>query len=118
MINFLEKKHTDLHTIANILILVGVLHIFIALIKDRAFAYYFGPGDLFDVFTAAFKIPDLFVFIVSSFVAVYVVLPILEKHREKGKVNLKEFINTVFYFLLLIIVVISTFLFFQQRYKL
>ena len=112
MRKLLNKSHTNVHTIASILGGVSVFGYILSFLRDRAFAHYFGASELLDVYVASFRIPDVLFITATAFISVYALLPMFEEKMRKGNNELKEFVNTSFYFLLLFLVFGSTILFF------
>ena len=112
MLKLLDKSHTDVHKIAYILGTVSIFGYIISFLRDRAFAHYFGPSELLDIYIASFRIPDTLFIIATAFISVYAILPMFEQKQKQGKNKLQEFINTSFYFLVLFLVFGVTALFF------
>ena len=112
MRKLLNKSHTNVHTIALILGGVSVLGYVFSFLRDRAFAYYFGPSELLDIYVASFRIPDVLFIVATAFISVYALLPMFEEKMREGHTKLKEFVNTSFYFLVLFLVLGSVILFF------
>lgn len=112
MRKILNKSHTGVHTIALILGSVSVFGYVLSFLRDRAFAHYFGASELLDVYVASFRIPDILFIVATAFISVYALLPMFEEKMKQGNRELKEFINTSFYFLILFLIVGSTVLFF------
>lgn len=101
-----------MHTVAFILGGVSVFGYILSFLRDRAFAHYFGAGELLDIYVASFRIPDVLFIAATAFISVYALLPMFEEKLREGNTHLKEFINTSFYFLVLFLVLGSTVLFF------
>ena len=112
MRKILNKSHTSVHTIALILGSVSVFGYVLSFVRDRAFAHYFGASELLDIYVASFRIPDLLFIVATAFISVYALLPMFEEKMKQGNEELKEFINTSFYFLILFLIVGGTILFF------
>lgn len=112
MRKLLNKSHTNVHTVAFILGGVSVFGYILSFLRDRAFAHYFGAGELLDIYVASFRIPDVLFIAATAFISVYALLPMFEEKLREGDARLKEFINTSFYFLVLFLVLGSTVLFF------
>ncbi len=112
MRKLLNKSHSSVHTIALILGSVSVFGYVLSFLRDRAFAHYFGASELLDVYVASFRVPDLLFIVATAFISVYALLPMFEEKMKQGNNELKEFINTSFYFLVVFLIVGSTILFF------
>ena len=84
----------------------------LSFVRDRAFAHYFGASELLDIYVASFRIPDLLFIVATAFISVYSLLPMFEEKMKQGENELKEFINTSFYFLVIFLIVGGTVLFF------
>ena len=112
MKKLLNKSHTNVHTIAYILGGVSIFGYVISFLRDRAFAHYFGAGELLDIYTASFRIPDMLFITATAFVSVYALLPMFEEKMRQSSVKFQEFINTSFYFLIFFLILGSTILFF------
>ena len=112
MWHLLNKSHTDVHTIAYLLGTVSIFGYLISFLRDRAFAHYFGAGELLDVYVASFRIPDMLFITATAFISVYALLPMFEEKKREGDAVLREFINTTFCCLLLFLAVAGTVLFF------
>ncbi|MCY4577073.1 MAG: hypothetical protein OXB96_01400 [Candidatus Kaiserbacteria bacterium] len=91
---------------------MSVFGYILSFLRDRAFAHYFGASELFDVYVASFRIPDVLFIVATAFISVYALLPMFEEKMRQGDNRLKEFVNTSFYFLVLFLVLGSTILFF------
>ena len=112
MRKLLNKSHSSVHTIALILGSVSVFGYALSFLRDRAFAHYFGASELLDVYVASFRVPDLLFIAATAFISVYALLPMFEEKMKQGNNELKEFINTSFYFLVVFLIIGGTILFF------
>lgn len=112
MRKILNKSHTSVHAIAFILGSVSVFGYALSFLRDRAFAHYFGAGELLDIYVASFRMPDVLFIVATAFISVYALLPMFEEKMKQGDRELKEFINTSFYFLVIFLIVGGTILFF------
>ena len=112
MRNILNVSHSNVHSIALVLGTVSVFGYIVSFLRDRAFAHYFGPGELLDVYIASFRIPDLLFIVATAFISVYALLPMFEEKKQEGERSLREFIDTSFYFLLIFLILGGTLLFF------
>ncbi|MFT5280921.1 MAG: putative peptidoglycan lipid II flippase, partial [Flavobacteriaceae bacterium] len=99
--NFLTSRVTKTSQAALLLGLFSLLAKFVAIFRDRALAYYIGPGETLDIYYSAFQIPDIVFLVAGSFVAVSVIIPLL--HSKEGEVSTgifsdkeKKFFNSVF----------------------
>lgn len=68
----------------------------LAIVRDRLLAGQIGPGDLLDVYYAAFRIPDLLFTLGAALVSVSILLPFFDAQLQKGKDQAQSFINDVF----------------------
>ena len=112
MQKLLNKSHSNVHTIAYILGGVSIFGYLVSFLRDRAFAHYFGAGELLDVYVASFRIPDVLFIASVAFISVYALLPMFEERVRKGHDELQKFINAIFYFLVFFLIIGSTVLFF------
>lgn len=112
MRKLLNKSHTNVYTIAYILGGVSIFGYLVSFLRDRAFAHYFGAGELLDIYVASFRIPDVLFQMAIAFISVYALLPMFEEKMQRGEGELREFINTSFYFLVFFLLLGSTILFF------
>ena len=112
MRKLLNMSHTNVHTIAYLLAGVSMFGYAISFLRDRAFAHYFGPSELLDIYVASFRIPDVLFIAATAFISVYALLPMFEEKQRQGEKDLQEFVNTSFYFLILFLLFGATVLFF------
>ena len=112
MWNILNRSHTNVHTIAYLLGTVSILGYAVSFLRDRVFAHQFGAGEVLDVYIASFRIPDILFITATACISIYALLPIFEEKKRLGEQELREFINTTFYFLLLFLAVGTVALFF------
>lgn len=96
-------------------ILLGVFSLasqLIGLWRDRMLAHQIGPGQLLDVYYAAFRIPDFIYLSIASLASITVLMPFLIEHiNGAGKESARKFFNDVLsgFFLLLTLVSIIVF---------
>jgi putative peptidoglycan lipid II flippase len=98
LFNFLSKEIVGLHEAAYLLGFFAICSQLLALVRDRILASEFGAGNVLDIYYSAFRIPDIIFVTVASIVSVSVLIPFLMERMEKGEVEAKKFIDTVFSF--------------------
>lgn len=98
-------------------ILLGVFSLtsqLIGLWRDRMLAHQIGPGQLLDVYYAAFRIPDFIYLSIASLASITVLMPFLIEHiNGSGKESARKFFNDVlsgFFLLLTLVSIIVYFL--------
>src|SRR3989338_6068236 len=64
-----------LHQAAYLLAGLTLASQILALLRGRIFAHSFGAGEVFDLYYAAFRVPDLVFALVASLVSAYVIIP-------------------------------------------
>lgn len=115
-LNLLNSEISGLHQAAYLLGFFAICSQILALFRDRILAASFGAGDTLDLYYSAFRIPDILFVTVASIVSVSVLIPFLMERFEKGQVEAKEFIDTVFSFFFLFMLVVATLAFFTAPY--
>lgn len=98
-----HKEIIGLHEAAYLLAFFAILSQLLALVRDRLLAYSFGAGGILDLYYAAFRIPDLIFVTVASVVSISVLVPFLIEKLDKGIVEGKKFIDSVFSFFFILI---------------
>jgi putative peptidoglycan lipid II flippase len=78
----MTREIRGLHEAAYLLALFTFLSQVLALIRDRAFAHFFGAGPTLDAYFAAFRIPDAVFAILTLFVSAYALVPMF--HERNG----------------------------------
>ena len=84
---FMNREIRGLHEAAYLLAFFAFLSQVLALVRDRAFAHFFGAGPTLDAYFSAFKIPDLLFAFLTLFVSSFAVIPLL---ADRGGTNTKE----------------------------
>ncbi len=79
------KEVQGLHKAAYVLAVFTISSQVLALVRDRLLAHIFGPGDILDLYNAAFRIPDVLFALFASVLSVYVLLPFVTEAEEKRK---------------------------------
>lgn len=116
LINILNKEISGLHEAAYLLGFFAILSQVLALVRDRFLAYYFGPGQVLDIYYAGFRIPDFIFAIFASIVSISVLVPFLTDKFCRSKEEGKEFIDNIFSFFFISIVAFSLLAFFVMPY--
>ncbi len=114
--NLLKKEISGLHEAAYLLGLFAFVSQLLAVVRDRLLTYYFGAGSELDVYYASFKVPDTIFVMAASVVAVSILVPIIVEKSEKGKIEEKEFINSIFSFFSVFMIIVSIVSFFIMPY--
>src|SRR5690606_29362276 len=97
----LQREITGLHQAAYILGAFSILSQLFALIRDRLLAATFGASIELDMYYSAFRLPDMLFVLLSTFVAVSVLVPLIIEKKEKKK-ELQRYFSSVFSFVLAI----------------
>lgn len=84
---FMNREIRGLHEAAYLLAVFAFLSQILALVRDRAFAHFFGAGPTLDAYFAAFKIPDLLFAFLTLFVSSFALIPLL---ADRGGTHTKE----------------------------
>jgi len=107
ILGMLSKEVGNIHHAAYLIGFFAVLSQLLGLFRDRLFAYYFGAGQVLDVYYTSFKIPDFIFVSVASFVSISVLVPFVVE-RLKGDTDvLRNFIGSLFSFFSLLMVGVS-----------
>lgn len=95
--NVLGTEIKGLHQAAYVLGAFSILSQVFALIRDRLLAATFGASVELDVYYSAFRLPDMLFVLLSTFVAVSVLVPLIVDKQDKPK-ELARYFNSVFTF--------------------
>lgn len=108
-----NKEIANIHNAAYFLAFFTLLSQILGLFRDRMLTYFYGAGEMLDVYYASFRIPDFIFVMVGSFISVSIVIPFLQEKINEGKESTKEFIDNVFslFFVLIIFVSVIAFIF-------
>ncbi len=101
--NLLNTEIQGLHQAAYVLGAFSILSQVFALVRDRMLAATFGAGTELDVYYSAFRLPDMLFVLLSTFVAVSVLVPLILEKQENAK-EMKRYFNSIFTFVMLIAV--------------
>jgi putative peptidoglycan lipid II flippase len=99
--SLLNTEIQGLHQAAYVLGAFSILSQVFALIRDRLLAATFGAGTELDIYYSAFRLPDMLFVLLSTFVAVSVLVPLIVEKQENKK-ELQRYFNSVFTFVMLI----------------
>lgn len=108
---FLTRSVKDIHKAAYVLALFALSSQVLALVRDRLFAHTFGASETLDIYTSAFRIPDLLYAAIASTVSLAVIIPFLTEQFSKGKKQAREFMESVITFFSTVMLVIIGVLF-------
>jgi len=112
LLSFFHREVSGLHEAAYLLAFFAFLAQLLALVRDRLFAFYFGAGNVLDVYYAAFRIPDFIFVTIATTVSISVLVPFFIEKMEKDKEAGRAFIDQTFSVFFFAIVVVSTVSFF------
>ncbi len=112
LLNFFHREVSGLHEAAYLLAFFAFLAQLLALLRDRLFAYFFGAGQVIDVYYAAFRIPDLIFVSVATTVSISVLVPFFIEKMERNKEEGRAFIDNTFSVFFFAIIIASTVAFF------
>ena len=88
----------------------------LGVLRERLFANMVGVGPLLDVYNASFRMPDLMLGVMASFVTSQAIMPLLYKHKQENAKNYEEYISSLFIFFFVIMVLLSSLLFISMPY--
>jgi putative peptidoglycan lipid II flippase len=113
IIRLLNRKFSTISQAAILLAVFTFGSQLLGLVRDRMLAGKIGPGDILDVYNAAFKVPDLVFAIAASLVSVTILIPYLvDKLDGEDKERAKAFLNSVFSVFFVFIISVSVIIFF------
>ncbi len=96
-----QNEIQGLHQAAYVLGAFSILSQLFALIRDRLLASTFGAGTELDIYYSAFRLPDMLFVLLSTFVAVSVLVPIVVE-KIGNKREMSRYFDSVFTFVSLI----------------
>ncbi len=102
-----NKEISNIHDAAYFLAFFTLLSQILGLFRDRMLTYFYGAGEMLDVYYASFRIPDLIFVVVGSFISVSIVIPFLQEKINEGKEKTKEFIDNLFSLFFVLIIMVS-----------
>ena len=94
----LQREVSGLHQAAYLLGFFAICSQVLALFRDRLLASTFGANHTLDLYYSAFRIPDVIFVTAASIVSLSVLIPFLMERMEKGEVEAKKFLDSVFTF--------------------
>lgn len=107
-----NNEISGLHEAAFLLGLFALISQFLGLFRDRILASSFGAGYELDLYYSSFRIPDLIFVTVASIVSVFVLIPFISEKMDKGEIEVKKFIGSIFSFFSILIIIFSVIAFF------
>jgi putative peptidoglycan lipid II flippase len=96
ILSFVGKEISGLHEAAYLLALSSVASLIFAIVRDRLLAHMLGAGVELDVYYAAFRVPDFIYVAIASLVSTSILVPLLIESKQKGEVELKASIQSLF----------------------
>ena len=107
----MNKEIRGLHEAAYLLAIFAFLSQILALVRDRAFAHFFGAGPTLDAYFAAFRIPDFVFAILTLFVSSFALIPLISKRGGLETESTKRLLGSVLGVFGVVSIIISYFLF-------
>jgi putative peptidoglycan lipid II flippase len=96
ILSFVGKEISGLHEAAYLLALSSFASLVFALVRDRLLAHIIGPGEMLDVYYAAFRVPDFIFVAVASLVSTSILVPFLVEAKAKGEGELRASLQSLF----------------------
>lgn len=85
LLAFIDREIRGLHEAAYVLAGFALLSQVLALIRDRAFAHYFGAGPVLDMYFAAFRIPDAAFAFLTLFISSFALIPLFSSYTKEER---------------------------------
>lgn len=92
----LDREIRGLHEAAYLLAGFALLSQILALVRDRAFAHFFGAGPTLDMYFAAFRVPDTVFAVLTLFVSSFALVPLFAKEEREGNGRVLESVLLIF----------------------
>ena len=108
IIGLVNREIVNIHDAAYFLAFFTFLSQILALFRDRSLTYFFGAGEMLDIYYASFRIPDLIFIATSSFISVSIVIPFLQDKISEGREKAKQFVDNLFTTFFLLVIVVCT----------
>jgi putative peptidoglycan lipid II flippase len=99
MERFFKLFNKEFSKISEAAFVLGIFTLFsqvLAIIRDRLLAGGVGPGEILDIYYAAFRVPDLLFTLGAALVSVSILMPFFRHELNQGKENAVKFINDIF----------------------
>lgn len=84
-----------LHEAAYLLAIFAFFSQILALVRDRAFAHFFGAGPTLDAYFAAFRIPDVVFAFLALFISSFALVPLIAERGGAKSDESRELIGSV-----------------------
>lgn len=108
----MNKQIRGLHEAAYLLAIFAFLSQILALIRDRAFAHFFGAGAVLDAYFAAFRIPDIVFALLALFISSFALVPLIAERGGPKTEDSRELIGSVLIIFGFASVIVGTTLYF------
>lgn len=111
---FFGKEYSNINQAALLLGLFAFFSQVLGLLRDRLLAHFIGPGQILDVYYAAFRVPDFIFISIASLASITVIIPFLANRMKDGAVTVQahKFLNDIFTVFLSTMVLVSVVAFF------
>lgn len=111
MLSAMNKQIRGLHEAAYLLAFFAFFSQVLALVRDRAFAHFFGAGEILDAYFAAFRIPDLVFALLALFISSFALIPLIAEKGGAQSEDSRELVGSVLTVFGFVSVVLSIILF-------
>jgi putative peptidoglycan lipid II flippase len=116
LFRYIHREISGIHEAAYLLGFFAIASQILALIRDRLLAYSFGAGHTLDIYYAAFRVPDFIFVTVSSLVSASVLIPFFVHRLDRGELQGKKFVDSVFTIFFTVMVAVSFVAFFLMPF--
>ena len=79
----------------------------LAILRERMFANMVGIGPTLDMYNASFRLPDLMLGVMMSFVAGSAVMPLMYKYKEQSEKSYNQYLSSLFIFFFFVMILIA-----------
>lgn len=114
ILKFFGKEYGNINQAALLLGLFALLSQILGLFRDRLLVHFIGPGQMLDIYYAAFRVPDLIFISIASLASITVIIPFLANKMKEDIVTVeaRKFLNDIFTVFFFVIILMSLIVFF------
>ncbi len=112
------KEYGNINQAALLLGSFALISQILGLFRDRLLAHFIGPGQMLDIYYAAFRIPDLIFISIASLASITVIIPFLVGKMKEGVVTAqaRKFLDDIFTVFFSTMILVSLFVFFLMPF--